>query len=569
MRAEPDGKGERQPWDVGRFVNTVTFFNQGLLQKSIQGLVDGVARTISGDKGTNAVTSVPVTTATASSDPVISVPVDGVVLVTGATGGVGKRVVGKLLAGGKHVRALVRDKEKATKLLAGLPAAPGGALEVVAADLVQARTLLPEYFDGVRAVVSCSAVKIQPKEGDDSIRSKYMQGIKFYDPEVVGDTPESVELNGMKNLLAALGSRLGLVQGVPLIKADGVGPEWGALDDVVMGGVSVSTIQSVTGAGEDGQSAMVFKGLVSTSNSGGFASVRSRNFDPPLDLKAFEGVELRLKGNGLRYKLIVRPDSNWDGVAYCHSFDTTPGEWQTIRVPFTEFFPVFRARRVQGGAPLDPSKIASVQLMLSKFEYDGALNPAFRAGEFELPITKCAAYMPQQVLPKFVHVSSAGVTRPNRPGIDVDQEPPAVKLNTTLGGLLDYKLAGEDALRSSGIPMSIVRPCALTEEPRGMPLLIDQGDTIKGKVGREDIAELCCALLGSPLAVNTTFEVKSTVPFSQPWQWDPSSPPPPRDWATTLKEAGLVAGVTGKTINGVYTGKSPEAEVAQKQAVAA
>jgi hypothetical protein len=44
--------------------------------------------------------------------------------------------------------------------------------------------------------------------------------------------------------------------------------------------------------------------------------------------------------------------------------------------------------------------------------------------------------------PKFVMVSSAGVTRPDRPGIKVEEEPPAVKLNAELGGLLTYKLAG-------------------------------------------------------------------------------------------------------------------------------
>ena len=42
--------------------------------------------------------------------------------------------------------------------------------------------------------------------------------------------------------------------------------------------------------------------------------------------------------------------------------------------------------------------------------------------------------------PRFVYVSSAGVTRPNRPGINVDEEPPAVKLNDALGGILTYKL---------------------------------------------------------------------------------------------------------------------------------
>ena len=37
---------------------------------------------------------------------------------------------------------------------------------------------------------------------------------------------------------------------------------------------------------------------------------------------------------------------------------------------------------------------------------------------------------------------AAGVTRWNRPGIDVDAEPPAVKVNDDLGGILTWKLAG-------------------------------------------------------------------------------------------------------------------------------
>lgn len=34
----------------------------------------------------------------------------------------------------------------------------------------------------------------------------------------------------------------------------------------------------------------------------------------------------------------------------------------------------------------------------------------------------------------------------------------------------------------------------------------------------QDIADLCVALLGQPAATDTTFEVGSTVPFSQPWE---------------------------------------------------
>lgn len=155
------------------------------------------------------------------------------------------------------------------------------------------------------------------------------------------------------------------------------------------------------------------------------------------------------------------------------------GEWATLDVPFSDFHPVWRARSAPGAPPLDPSQISSLQIMLSKFEYDGDLNPHFTPGRFSLSIAEVSTYLPHACCPRFVHVSSCGVTRPNRPGIDVDAEPPAVRMNDMLGGLLTWKLAGEDLVRRSGVPFAIVRPCALTEEPGGMPISLSQGDTIK------------------------------------------------------------------------------------------
>lgn len=38
------------------------------------------------------------------------------------------------------------------------------------------------------------------------------------------------------------------------------------------------------------------------------------------------------------------------------------------------------------------AQVRSVQLMLSKFEYDGMLNPSFKAGAFELPVERIAGY---------------------------------------------------------------------------------------------------------------------------------------------------------------------------------
>jgi hypothetical protein len=108
----------------------------------------------------------------------------------------------------------------------------------------------------------------------------------------------------------------------------------------------------------------------------------------------------------------------------------------------------------------------------------------------------------------------------------------------------------------------------------------------QGKIAREDIAQLAIALLESPEAADTTFEVKSTQPFPEPYKAEPSAPP--RDWRVgtisklcssckkqviccglsadlstvgmqaVLQGAKLQKGVTGKTINGRWTGKEPE-----------
>jgi hypothetical protein len=84
-------------------------------------------------------------------------------------------------------------------------------------------------------------------------------------------------------------------------------------------------------------------------------------------------------------------------------------EWATLDLPFEDFKPVFRARTDHNAAPFDPSRVHSLQIMLSKFEYDGELNPNFRPGPFELPISSIEAYLPHATAPRFVHVSSAGV----------------------------------------------------------------------------------------------------------------------------------------------------------------
>ncbi|MGB8690887.1 MAG: CIA30 family protein [Microcoleus sp.] len=429
------------------------------------------------------------------------------VLVAGATGGVGKRVVQRLQQRGIKVRALVRDTKRAQEIL-------GQNVELVEADITLPETLTPLVTNGVEAVICCTGTKVQPVEGDTPTREKYYQGIKFYMPEVV-DVPEIVEYKGLNNLVKAVRNQL-MKSGEKTIfdftkPSQDLKENWGAIDDIVMGGVSESSIRLT-------DNTALFTGNVSTANSGGFASVRTRNFDPPIDLTGFSSIQLRVKGDGQRYKFIIRSEAKWDGIGYCYSFDTVYNIWITVTIPLDKLIPVFRAKTVNSGAKLDTGHIYSFQLMLSKFEYDGALNPKFTPGIFQLQLESVAA-CDGIALPRFVMVSSAGVTRPGRPGINLEEEPPAVRMNEMLGGILTWKLKGEDCVRSSGIPYTIVRPCALTEEPGGKALMFDQGDNIKGKVSREDIAELCVQALDQPQACNVTFEVKEGESGSVPGDW--------------------------------------------------
>ena len=64
--------------------------------------------------------------------------------------------------------------------------------------------------------------------------------------------------------------------------------------------------------------------------------------------------------------------------------------------------PTFRARSMPDAPPFDPAKVFSLQLMLSKFEYDRQLNPKFKAGPFELAVKNIGVYRPRQGVPLVV-----------------------------------------------------------------------------------------------------------------------------------------------------------------------
>ncbi|WP_225913811.1 CIA30 family protein [Leptolyngbya ohadii] len=318
--------------------------------------------------------------------------------------------------------------------LAASPSSPPSAASNVAAmpQTTQTQTTLPQTIlivgtgDLLTALVDCLQAQGKPIRAA-SLDLSYQpdrSGVEWVKLDLQQAPPAEL-LAGVGTIVCAMGnhSPFGTIESESLVEPTGrflieaaeqqdsrlpifdfshqsinLSEIWGALDDVVMGGVSQSGIRLNGNFAE-------FSGQVSTANSGGFASVRTRNLEPPIDLSEYDGIELRLKGDGNRYKFMLRGETNWDGVAHCASFDTVRDRWITVRFPFASLIPVFRARTLEN-VPLKPDRIRAFQLMLSKFEYDGALNPHFQPGFFQLQVESISAYKQSDRIP-LILVSSA------------------------------------------------------------------------------------------------------------------------------------------------------------------
>ncbi|MEM1368487.1 MAG: CIA30 family protein [Cyanobacteria bacterium P01_H01_bin.15] len=308
-------------WDLGRFVQTLADFDVVPFLRPLTQLLQGQSPQI-------------LSTMTQPSPQTL--------LVAGAVNGTQSSVISDLLAQGFFVKVIAIDTEQW--------AFQHPHLTLLSVDLNQPTSLTPDLFINLSTIICLPGLE-----------------------------PSALQtlLTAAQGHLLPPDSRILFDFSQPLTTA--LKETWRAVDDVVMGGVSRSSIRIV-----DSDRA-VFTGVVSTDNNGGFASVRTRDFQPPWDLSSFTEFGLVVKGDGKRYKFIVRSEDRWDGVGYSRSFDTQPGLWQTITVPINELIPVFRAKTLNDSQLLR-SQIYAMQLMHSKFEYNRELNPTFSPGLFTLEL---------------------------------------------------------------------------------------------------------------------------------------------------------------------------------------
>ncbi|XP_072976717.1 uncharacterized protein At5g02240 isoform X2 [Typha angustifolia] len=130
-------------------------------------------------------------------------------------------------------------------------------------------------------------------------------------------------------------------------------------------------------------------------------------------------------------------------------------------------------------------------------------------------------------LSRFILVSSVGVTKYN--------ELPWSVMN--LFGVLKFKKMGEDFVRNSGTPFTIIRPGRLTDGPytsydlntllkatagERRAVVISQGDKLMGEVSRLVVAEACIQALDIEETQGQIYEINSVKgegPGSDPEKW--------------------------------------------------
>lgn len=144
--------------------------------------------------------------------------------------------------------------------------------------------------------------------------------------------------------------------------------EWRIVNDGVMGGLSRSSFKLI----DDGYA--MFSGNVRPENNGGFASVRTPISD--MELSNYDGAMLRIMGDGNLYNLRFRTNKNFDGVSYQAKFQSEKNNWSEVKIPFSEFIPTFRGRRVPNQPPLDPADIRQMGILIADKQF----------GDFEIII---------------------------------------------------------------------------------------------------------------------------------------------------------------------------------------
>jgi uncharacterized protein YbjT (DUF2867 family) len=484
------------------------------------------------------------------------------VLVFGAGGRLGREVVLALLADGRDVVAAARDGAKTAATLASAlgnadAPLPKSLFVKGPVDVTDPSTLTADLFEGVTQVISATGAvfgknaagqmgyidnmtseRVARNARNACVRTQDLTLHALPRASLIQDSAGNAAIAAAAAQHMARPDPAGTLS-APLIAFDSeeAVAKWRRMDDgkrcafvfasfavsacadsaalraVIMGGNS-SSAWSVAAEG-GGAAHGVWSGQL-VLEGGGFCGCRCDGLD--LDLSAYDGLALRVRGDGQRYKLNLktalndgRSESTYQAVIDTRTASSSsPDAWTTVRIAWHEFVGVTRQVEDASVPPIDATTIRSLGLVLSRFEFNGLPNYSFRPGAFKLEVAHIAAWAAPR--PALVLLSSAGTERNARIGDDAAARKldiPIIQLNP--GGAMNWKYRGESAFRfaAGGLPYAIIRPTGLDAGAETAARLeLGQGDVFAGRVSRAEVALVAAAALTSPAAAGRTVELR-------------------------------------------------------------
>lgn len=137
--------------------------------------------------------------------------------------------------------------------------------------------------------------------------------------------------------------------------------KWKKVNDVVMGGISQSSLESID------LGIVRFSGILLPDNNGGFASYRAsiRNNQN----RGYKGATIKVKGDGKIYSLRFRANNNFDGYCYQAKFKSVVDKWIEIKIPFKDFTPTFRGKVLENKPMLKSENIIEAGILIADKQF--------------------------------------------------------------------------------------------------------------------------------------------------------------------------------------------------------
>jgi uncharacterized surface protein with fasciclin (FAS1) repeats len=147
---------------------------------------------------------------------------------------------------------------------------------------------------------------------------------------------------------------------------------WVSVNDDVMGGVSTG------GFKRTGDRSLLFSGVLSLENNGGFASIRTK--PAQLGLEGATALIVKVRGDGRTYWIDARTGRQFGASSFRANLKTRKGKLEETRIPLSDFKLQAFGRNLPGG-DIDPADINSVGFTLADK----------KPGRFELEIISITA----------------------------------------------------------------------------------------------------------------------------------------------------------------------------------